>query len=427
MNFRLLTKKDFSFLMLGKLISLLGTNMQSFALSLYVLKITGSGAQFASVLSIAIIPQVVLGPIAGVFVDWMDRKKILVYLDILAGIIVGAYAVVYMYSGSFSMTSIYTMVIFLSIISVLFQPAAATVIPVIMKREDLVDANGLNTFFLSIGNLLGPAIAGIIFPIYGLFVILIINCTSFFVSAVCEVIINIPKTNKAPDKINLKSFSTDFKEGFVFVKSKKLISIIMIIALVANFAGDPIFSVGYAYISKRILNVTDFQYGLIESVFVVSMMLSPILCGRILKKYDLSKLLFWVFLLVSIFTAMLSIVPSNIYLAAFKSNLVPYITMLVIVFFIGLAVTTANISLGTLFQKEVPIEIMGRVGTLLQTVSTAAMPLGRLMFGVLFDKLPAYICILIGALILFLTMLSFSKALTKTSYKASAEEQVAAT
>jgi MFS family permease len=416
MNFKLLKQKDFSLLMLGKLISLIGTNMQSFALSLYVLNITGSSAKFATVISIAIIPQLLLGPVAGVFVDWMDRKKLLVYLDIFAGVVVGAYAFAYFYKGSLSVTSIYGLVIVLSILSVIFQPAAATVIPVIMNKEDLVDANGINTFFLSIGNLLAPAVAGILFSAYGLLLILIANSISFLVSAVCQAFISIPRTTRAPEKVSFTSFVEDFKEGFSFVKSKRLIMILMFVALVANFAADPIFSVGYAFISKKILEVTDFQYGLLESVFVVSMILAPIIGSSILKKYDLAKLLFWVFLSVSILIAFLAVVPMNSYQNLFSTNLVPYITMILIVFLIGSAVTIANICLGTLFQKEVPIEIMGRVGTLLQTVSTAAMPLGRFLFGYLFDMLPAYICILIGASILFISMLSFKKVLYKNSY-----------
>jgi len=60
-----------------KLVSILGSNIQSFALSLYVLRITGSATKFASVLGIAIIPRLILSPIAGVIADWFDRKKLL--------------------------------------------------------------------------------------------------------------------------------------------------------------------------------------------------------------------------------------------------------------------------------------------------------------------------------------------------------------
>lgn len=76
MNLKPIKRKDFSLLILGKLVSLLGSNMQQFALSLYVLALTGSATIFASMLSISILPRIILSPIAGVFGDWFDRKKL---------------------------------------------------------------------------------------------------------------------------------------------------------------------------------------------------------------------------------------------------------------------------------------------------------------------------------------------------------------
>lgn len=78
MSLKLINQKDFSLLILGKLVSLVGSNMQQFALSLYVLTLTGSATIFASILSISIIPRLILSPIAGVFGDWFDRKKSIV-------------------------------------------------------------------------------------------------------------------------------------------------------------------------------------------------------------------------------------------------------------------------------------------------------------------------------------------------------------
>jgi predicted MFS family arabinose efflux permease len=124
---------------------------------------------------------------------------------------------------------------------------------------------------------------------------------------------------------------------------------------------------------------------------------------------------FWSFLLVGAFVGTLSIVPAQFFLKLFNTNLVPYIAMLCIVFIIGIFSTIANICLGTLFQKEVPIEMMGRVGTLLNTVSMAALPLGRFVFGLLFDKLSPNLCILISALLMLAVMIYFSNKLLKPS------------
>lgn len=425
MNVSLLKQRNFSLLMIGKITSHIGTQMQSFALSLYVLKITGSATKFASVLAISLIPQLILGPIAGVFVDWLDRKKILVYLDILAGIVVGGYAAAYIIFGNLSLMSIYILVILLSLISLLFQPTIGTVIPSIVEKEKLVDANGINSFLLSLGNFAAPALAGVLFGLYGLFVILVFNSISFIVSAICESALVIPKVNKTPSEISFKAFFNDFTEGLKFVKTKKLILNVLLLALVINFAADPVFSVGFAYIAKKILKLTDFQYGTIESGFVIAMMLAPFLCSGIARKFEIGKLVFYDFIITALLFGVLAIVPSPFYLNMFSSNVIPYISIIAITFIMGLVITTANIALGTVFQKEVPLDMLGRAGTLMSTLSMGAMPLGRMLFGVLFDKLPAYLCVLISAAIIFIATVVLRKGLyvsSKENFTEIAEE-----
>ena len=201
MRVSLLKERNFGLLMWGKLVSLVGTQMQNFALSLYVFKITGSASKFATVLMVTIIPQLILGPMAGVFVDWLDRKKIMVYLDMVNGILIGIYAILFYINGELSLGSIYIFAILLSLISVLFQPAISTVIPSIVKKEELVEANSINSLIMNVGNLISPMIAGALFGVYGLFTILVINSISFILSSVSEMFIDIPKVNKKPEVI----------------------------------------------------------------------------------------------------------------------------------------------------------------------------------------------------------------------------------
>lgn len=411
MNFKLLKQKDFMLLMLGKLVSLIGSDMQNFALSLYVLKITGSAAQFASVLAITLIPRLILGPLAGVLVDWLDRKKTIVYLDMVNGLMIGAYAAIYMINGSLSLSSIYIIAISLSLTSLLFQPAITTVIPSIVKKEELMDANGINTLIMNVGSLAAPMAAGILFGFYGLSIILVINAISFILSSISEMFINIPRNSMLPDKINVKSFLHDFSQGINFIRERRMVVTIITLACIVNFAFPPIGSIGLVYISKQILKITDSQYGFLESILVVSMLVSPFVASRISKKYSVGKIFFGVILITSILIAIMAVIPSSLYLNLFKTNLVPYVSLIIVIFMIGLVVSVGNIALGTMFQKEVPLEIMGRVVTVMSTVTMAAMPLGQILFGFLFDKVDTWICVLLSASIFFATVVIFRKNL----------------
>lgn len=96
MRFDMLKDKNFGLLMFGKVISLIGSEMLTIALSLYVLQTTKSTTAFASVLAITIIPKLILGPMCGVIVDWVDRKRLMVYLDFVSGVINFIFVIVFL-------------------------------------------------------------------------------------------------------------------------------------------------------------------------------------------------------------------------------------------------------------------------------------------------------------------------------------------
>ncbi|WP_010297375.1 MFS transporter [Clostridium senegalense] len=411
MNVKLFKKKDFLLLMLGKLVSLIGSEMQSFALSLYVLAITGSATKFASVVAITVIPKIILGPVAGVFADWFDRKKIIVCLDFINGIIIGIYAILFFINGELSMLSIYVLTIILATIELLFQPAISTVIPSIVQEEELVAANGVNSTIMNIGLLISPCIAGILFGIKGLQLVLIINSVSFILSAISEMFINVPKTNKKPEKINFKSFKKDFSEGLKFIKERSIIKTIIKLGMVLNFAFSSFVSVGLLYISKEILKVSDSQYGMMQSILVIGMFLAPVICAFMCKKMPLGKLIFKGVLISSVMIFLISICTTSIVVKSVSSNLILFgiITMLCIIFIT--MISAVNMALSISIQKQVPIEYLGRVSTVMNSLLMAIAPLGTMFFGILYDKIPAYMAVLVCASIMFIAIIALRKSL----------------
>ncbi|MBP2073074.1 MFS transporter [Thermoanaerobacterium butyriciformans] len=411
MNLSTFRKKNFLFLITGKFVSLIGSEMQNFALSLYVLKITGSATKFASVLAITLVPQIIFGNIAGVIADWFDRKKLLMMLDLLSAAIVAIYAVIYKINGVLTLTQIYILSVLLSTISSMFNPAIAAVIPSIAEDYELADANGANTMFMNIANLISPVIAGILLEVFNIFIILTINAISFLLSFMCESKLEIQKTNDKPEKINLNSFLNDFLTGIDFIKSKRLILNILIIGIIINFTSNPILSVGLTYISKQILKITDYQYGILQSTFAISMIVSPFISSIITKKYKLGKILFLDIFSVSILYFLLSFIISPIYLQGFSYILKPYISLMIIIFFVGLITSIGNIALTTMLQIEIPLKLMGRVIATISTCLMIVTPLGQMIFGILFDKIPSWINIIICASVNFVVILFFKNYL----------------
>lgn len=411
MKFELIKQKDFSLLMLGKFVSLVGSNMQQFALSLYVLTITGSATIFASILSISILPRLLVSPIAGVFGDWFDRKKTIVMLDFINGLILGIFAVIYIVKGSLSIFLIYILVILLEITEIFFDSAMSAVMPSLVEKEELMEANSLNSLIMNIGNILSPVIAAIFYGNYGIKVILMFSSISFILSAISELFINIPKSHKKPETIDIKTFKADLMEGIDIIRSNRLISTMIGLGTIINFSITPLFGIGLIYITKEVLMVSDMQFGVFQTVVSISMLLAPLLCGSIIKKKRIGRLTHDSFITVAILIFVMSIFPSSVLLKTFNSNMVPYIGLIIITFIVGLVVTAANIAIGTLFNQVVPLDLMGRTSTVFNLAVTIFIPVGQMIFGFLYDIMLSSVVIILSGMILIIVTTLYKKAL----------------
>lgn len=411
MKYTLFKDKNFLLLMLGKLVSLIGSDMQSFALSLYVLKITGSATKFASVLSVTFLPKLILGPVAGVFTDWFDRKKIIVCFDFINGIVIGILALLFIINGGLTMTGIYVLVIILAITSIVFQPAISTVIPSIVKKENLVEANSINSMIMSIGSLIAPMLAGIVMGLYGMLFVLIINSISFIISGISEIFIDIPKYNKMPEKINYDVFKKDFIAGIKYIKDTRIIVVFIMIVVIVNFAFNPLFNIGIVFICKEILKISDFQYGVMQTILVISMFISPVICGYVYKKLSIGKIVFYNIFFICMLSLIIAIVSTDSFRALFDTNFIPFVIIVAVCFVVGVVLGIINISVGVVIQKNTSLDKLGRVNTVMTTSTMCIIPVGTLFFGFLYDNASAWICVTLSAIIMLFGIIIFKKAL----------------
>lgn len=409
MNIKLLKQKDFFLLIMGETVSLIGTIMQNFALSLYVLAITHSTVKFASVTAITIFPKLILGPFSGVIADRFNRKKIIVGTDLINGILMGIYALLFFINGHLSLLSIYILVISITITNIIFEPAIQTVIPSIVEKESLVDANSIDTLFSSLSNILALALGAILYDNLGIGVIFIINSISFILSAISEIFINIPKNNLKNDKLNLKMFFSDFKEGITCIKNEKLIFNILIIMIFINFAFNPIFKIGLPYISIKVLDGNGIQYSVLRIAIILSGITASLISSKLCKKYTINKLLIRSGLIISLCMFLISFSISKIYLNIFSNTIVPFITILIICFLMMMTATLCNIAAGTIIQETISLDMLGRIQSVIMMVCTVAVPAGEMFFGFMFDATSPAITIGISSCIIFVTVLLSSK------------------
>ena len=420
--------KNISFrrLMIGKVISLLGSNMMQFALSLYVLSQTGSATLFASVVAISILPRILLSPIAGVCGDWFDRKKSIVGFDILNGLILLVYGALFIYFGEISIFGIYLLVIALETTEIFFGAAMAAVIPSMLEKEKLLDANRIKSIVTQVAVILAPILGSFVYTLVGIGMLFILDGISFIISAFFESLIHIPKTNKEPEKVNIKSFLKDFYEGVKLLKTHKFLRVIIGFGALLNFSLSPLFSVGLIYVILNVLEASELQYGIMIAVISFSSLVGPVILSRIMKDKTVGRLVIETFSLITLVIILMAVLVFPPVFDRLNNGMIPMIIMSALLFLVGLLSSVTNIAIGTLFDQLVPLEFMGRTASTMNLSLMLVIPLGQMIFGFGLDILPIYSMFGIVGILVGLTTLFFRKPFKRADAQKEAEEKQSA-
>lgn len=135
MNEKLFTK-NFTLLVLGQVSSLFGNFILKFALSMYVLDITGSATIFAGILAVATVPTILLSPLGGILADRANRRNIMVALDTLTGISVLCAAL--LLSQSNGIAVIGALLILLSVLGAFESPTVQACVPQMQTGDNMM-------------------------------------------------------------------------------------------------------------------------------------------------------------------------------------------------------------------------------------------------------------------------------------------------
>ncbi len=399
--------KNFIIIVIGQIISLFGNAIQRFSMSLYLLEFTGSTATFANILAISTIPYIIFAPIAGMLSDNVNRKKIMVYLDLFCSLIIGVYAFV-LYRNMDNTYIVGLVMFILSICYTLYGPAVTASIPQVVEADKLTSANGIINQVGSVVNFAGPIIAGIVYGIFGIKAIVIVNAISFFFAAIMELFLDIPdvkreEVNKNADinknidsndnthsnknvinETKEKVFSIKFiKDSFVdmyktfkyLLKEKKVILSIILSYALCNIFLVPVLSIVAPYFINVYLGLSSEIYGIVEAICVLGMILGGLLISIRPKMFSMKKVHYTYFpmlLGVILMTLLPSINTNKISLAG--------------IFAIGglgimLSLAISNVLTLTFIQKEVPENVLGKVSAFSTAVATISVAPGQLLYG----------------------------------------------
>ena len=395
--------KNFIIIVIGQIISLFGNAIQRFSMSLYLLEFTGSTAAFARILAISTIPYIIFAPIAGRLSDNINRKKIMVYLDLICSVVIGIYAFILL-KGYDHELIVGTVMFILSICATLYGPAVTSSIPQIVEEEKLTSANGVINQVGSIVNFVGPILAGLVYGLLGIKAIVIVNAVSFLVSAIMEMFLDIPDVikenieNADNEKVIsmkfVKQSCVDMKDSFVYLKNENnvILGIIASYAL-CNIFLVPILSIVAPYFINVFLGLPSEVFGIVEAVCVLGMILGGFIISVKPNMFSIKKVHYTYLPMIAgvIIIATLGFLKLNPYVLASTFTFGGLAIML--------SVALSNVLTLTFIQKQIPDNMLGRVSAFSTAIATISVAPGQLLFGQVIDMgIPLGVILIITAI-----------------------------
>ncbi|MBC8171571.1 MAG: MFS transporter [Anaerolineae bacterium] len=184
--------RGFFLFWIGQVVSLLGTGMSIFALSLWAWQLTGEVTTLALMGLFQFTPSLILGPIAGTLVDRWDRKTTLMVSDVGAGLAIVAVFLVHS-TGNLQIWHLYAAVAVASAFESFQFPAQSAAVSTMIPKEQYARASGMLALAGSASQIFAPPLAGVLFIVIGLNGILLIDITTFIFAVSMVLLIYVPR------------------------------------------------------------------------------------------------------------------------------------------------------------------------------------------------------------------------------------------
>ncbi|PFB58175.1 MFS transporter [Bacillus cereus] len=401
--------KDFHLMVSGQIITILGSTLLRFALSLYVLDITGRADIFAGLYAVTSIPFL-LAPLGGAIADRFNRRNVMVILDFINAAIVLSF-IVLLLTESVSILLIGTIMFLLAAVSAMYSPVVMASIPQLVPEKKLEQANGIVNGVQALSNIVAPVLGGILYGIIGLKMLVIISCFAFFLCAILEMFITIPFIKRVQESHIIPTIVKDMKEGFIYVLKQPFILKSMLLAALLNLILTPLFVVGAPIIIRVTMESSHTLYGIGMGLIDFATIIGALSIGFFAKKLQMKTLYYWMILIALLVIPMaLSVTPFILNLGYYP----PFILFILSSILIAMIMTIVSIYVITVVQKKTPNENLGKVLAIITAVSQCMAPIGQVVYGFMFEEfsMKIYLPILVISFIMLLIAVVTKKILS---------------
>lgn len=363
--------RPFAVLWGGQAASLFGTRIVRFALVWWITDITGSATVLAVATIMALLPQVLVAPFAGSYVDRWSRRKTMIAADALIAMTVLGLSFLFA-TGLIEIWHIFAMMFLGSVFGSFHFPAMQASTTLMVPRKHLARIGGMNQALNGASNIVAPPIGAVLYVLLPMQSILLVDVSTAAFAILCLAVIAIPQP-KRKQAIEDTSVIGDMKEGFAFLRNWRGGMLLVALAMMLNFLAGPAFSLSPILVSNYFLGGAT-ELAILQSFGAVAMVAGAVLLtiwgGTKRKVYTVLGAL----VLEGVGTVLIGLVPPDSFFVA--------VAFFAFVSFLNPIVNGVLIAV---MQATIPPEKQGRVFSLIVAGATAMMPIGLALAGPLSD------------------------------------------
>ena len=359
-------KKQFAVIYTGQAFSILGSAAVQFAVIWWLTIQTESAITLTIASLVAFLPNMLIGPFAGVWIDRYNRRTVMILADGLvavSSIILGA---AFLLVETPPIWFIYIVLFLRGLGNTFHGPAMQAAIPMFVPADMLTKAGGWGNMIQSISNMMGPVLGAALMSFLPISSIMIVDILGAAFAIVCLLFVIIPDITQTNEKMSVLS---DMKQGFIAMKANKPLMAVFSPMLLMTILYMPLGSLFPLLVRNHFMGEA-WHNSIVEFVFAGGLLLSSLVIGV------------WGGMKRRFFMASLAI--GLMGLSTLISGALPtsgFWIFAICCFFLGASGTFMNVPVMAYVQESIAPEMMGKVFSLLMTAMTLSMPIGLLVAG----------------------------------------------
>lgn len=359
-------KKQFATIYAGQAFSILGSAAVQFAIIWWLTIQTESAITLTIASIVAFLPNMVIGPFAGVWIDRFNRRTVMILADglvALSSVILGA---AFLVTAAPPIWFIYVILFIRGLGNTFHGPAMQSAIPMLVPPDMLMKAGGWGNLINSISNMLGPVVGAALMAFMPIASIMLVDILGAAFAIICLLFVKLPDIVQTSEKMHVL---TDLKLGLKALRANKPLMAIFAPMVLVNILYLPLGSLFPLLVRTHFMG-SAWHNSIVEFIFAGGLLVSSIaigVWGGMKKRFKMAAIAIGLLGAASVISGALP--PEGFWIFA------------VCCFFMGGSATFINVPLMAYTQETIAPEVMGKVFSLLMTAMTLATPIGLLVAG----------------------------------------------